>query len=132
MIQSQTGVSHRDDVHIFLGIEAGVADNDQHSLVRSAAKAAYGELPAFELPDRTDLGFCHQKIRIVPNNSRQDLGRRPADDSADAGGDGCNVMKVPANQGGNQNVGPGADEFNFQALCCVEAFVDGQIIRQLC
>ena len=97
----------------FLRIEARAAQNDQHSLMRGTAKAAYGELLALEITDRTDLRSCHQKIGIVSSNASHDLCLCPSDDSADAAGDGGDVINAPANQRCHHDVGSGANEFSF-------------------
>src|SRR5215510_11533526 len=99
--------------------------------MRSAAEPAYGNLLAPEIADRTDLGFCHEKIWIVSRNSSYDFCRYSAHDPAHAGDDGGDIIKASANQGRHQDVGSGTDEFSFQAFLCIEAFVYGQIIRQL-
>src|SRR4029077_13326734 len=96
LIHPEAGVSHRDDVYILLGIEAGAAEDNQHSLVRSAAEAAYSELLALEVPNRTDLRFRHQKIGFVLNTPCQDFYRCPADDSADAAGNRGDVIEASA------------------------------------
>src|SRR5262245_18951536 len=99
--------------------------------MRSAAESAYGKLFTPEIADRTDLGFSHKKIGIVSRHPCDDFRRYPSHDPADAGGDGGDVIKATANQGRHQDVGSGTDEFSFQTFFCIEALVNGEIVRQL-